>query len=74
LIPTSDGLNKLERAYTASDGSGPVPSLTGNTMVAENIDSLGIFEKHYVWYLTVQTRSGSKEVTREYEINPRLNF
>jgi prepilin-type N-terminal cleavage/methylation domain-containing protein len=75
LVPTSDGLNKLEKAYTATDRSGtPVAGLTGSTTVAENIYSLGIFEKQDVWYLTVQTRSGSKAVMREYEINPRLNF
>lgn len=75
LVPTSDGLNKLERAHTATDWSGtPVPDQSESSMIAENIYSLGIFEKHDVWYLAVETHSGSKTVNREYEISPRLNF
>lgn len=75
LTPTDDGLNDLERTYSAIDTSGdPVPGSGGSTIVATNISGIGILRSGSLWYLNVYTRSGSSEASRTYEINPRLNF
>jgi hypothetical protein len=68
---SSDSLKKLERNQVIRDGEGAELSNT-TVLIADNIYSASLTPQTDSWRLTVETHSGDKSVTREYEISQRL--
>lgn len=66
-----DSLKKLKRREVIRDNGGAVIS-DATSLVATNIHEATLTEQTNSWRLTVETRSGEKSVTSEYEISRRL--
>ncbi len=69
-----DERNWVERFVEVTPGSGP--GSTGQTLIAKNIDSAGyvLDPATYRIKLTVQSSSGSRVISRDYKIDPRVNY
>jgi prepilin-type N-terminal cleavage/methylation domain-containing protein len=68
---SADSLKKLERNQVVRDSGGvEISNTTG--LIADNIYSATLTPQTDSWRLTVETHSGNKSVTREYEISQRL--
>ena len=78
----ADGLKKLKRQYSIYDVDYAPIGDEVTTLVAEYIDSntseFSFSEEDGVWILTIQATSGAGTVTvtetREYKIDPRVNY
>ncbi len=70
-LDSEDSLKQLTRKQVTRDINGVE---IGNTtsLVADNVYSATITPQTDSWRLTVETRSGTRSVTREYEISQRL--
>ena len=68
---SANSLKQLKRRQVARDINGVEISDT-TTLVAGNIYAVTLTQQTNSWRLNVETRSGSKSVTREYEISRRL--
>jgi prepilin-type N-terminal cleavage/methylation domain-containing protein len=68
---SEDSLKELRKRVVTRDNSGSVISDT-TSLVATNIYQATITEQTNSWRLNVETRSGERSVTREYEISRRL--
>lgn len=68
---SANSLKQLKRRQVTRDING---AITGDTtvLVADNIYAATLTPQTNSWRLTVETRSGSRSVTREYEISQRL--
>ncbi len=68
---SANSLKQLKRRQVTRDING---AITGDTtvLVADNIYAATLTPQSNSWRLTVETRSGSRSVTREYEISKRL--
>jgi len=71
-LDSSDGLKKLKRKHLTRDKDG-VEIENRTTFVADNIYTADLSEQDGGWRLTVETRSGTRSETREYEITQRLD-
>ncbi len=70
-LDSEDSLKKLTRKQVTRDING-VEINTTTTLVADNVYSATLTPQTDSWRLTVETRSGTRSVTREYEISQRL--
>ncbi len=70
-LDSEDSLKKLKRKQVTRDING-VEINTTTTLVADNVYSATLTPQTDSWRLTVETRSGTRSVTREYEISQRL--
>ncbi|UCB43110.1 MAG: prepilin-type N-terminal cleavage/methylation domain-containing protein [Dehalococcoidales bacterium] len=68
---STDSMKQLKRNQIARDSEGVEISNT-TALIADNIYSATLTPQTDSWKLTVETRSGDKSVTREYEISQRL--
>lgn len=68
---SSDSLKQLKRNQIVCDNESVEISNT-TVLVADNIYSATLTPQANSWRLTVETHSGDKSVTREYEISRRL--
>jgi prepilin-type N-terminal cleavage/methylation domain-containing protein len=68
---SADSLKELKREQVARDNNGSIINDT-TVLVATNIYSATLTPQASSWRLIVETRSGSRSVTREYEISQRL--
>jgi type II secretory pathway component PulJ len=68
---SEDSLKELKRRQVSHDINGVI---TGDStaLVATNIHEATLAEQADSWRLTIETRSGERSVTREYEISRRL--
>ena len=68
---SANSLKQLKRRQVTRDING---AITGDptVLVADNIYAATLTPQTNSWRLTVETRSGSRSVTREYEISQRL--
>lgn len=71
LFYSEDSLKELQRRQVIRDNNGILISDT-TLLVATNIYEATITEQVNSWRLNVETRSGERSVTREYEISHRL--
>lgn len=69
---SSDSLYKIERTYTVFDQY-QVQKETRDMFVADNINYLSFNEANTPWLLEVTADSGSKRVTRTYEVKARID-
>jgi len=70
-LDSIDSLKKIRRDQLSRDRNG-VEINNKTTLVADNIYSASFLWQDDAWRLSVEARSGTKSVTREYEINQRL--
>jgi len=70
-LDSADSLNKLKRKHLTRDRHG-VEIGNKTTLVADNIYAASLSWQDGKWSLSVETRSGEKSATREYEISQRL--
>lgn len=68
---SADSLKELKRKQVTRDNNGSVISDT-TRLVATNIYTATLTPEANSWRLAVETHSGSRSVTREYEISQRL--
>jgi prepilin-type N-terminal cleavage/methylation domain-containing protein len=68
---SADSLKELRRKQVKRDNNGAITDDT-TVLVATNIYAATLTPETNSWRLTVETRSGSRSVTREYEISQRL--
>jgi prepilin-type N-terminal cleavage/methylation domain-containing protein len=68
---SENSLKELKRRQVTRDINGAVINDT-TIMVATNVYDATLTEQTNSWRLTVETRSGERSVTREYEISRRL--
>jgi hypothetical protein len=68
---SANSLQELKRRQVTHDINGAVMSDT-TVLVATNIYAATLTQQANSWRLNVETRSGSRSVTREYEISRRL--
>ena len=68
---SANSLQELKRRQVTRDINGAVMSDT-TVLVATNIYAATLTQQANSWRLDVETRSGSRSVTREYEISRRL--
>jgi len=68
---SANSLKELIRRQVTRDNSGAVIS-DRTVLVATNIYAATLTQQTNSWRLNVETRSGSRSVTREYEISRRL--
>ena len=68
---SANSLKELKRRQVARDNNGAVISDT-TVLVATNIYAATLTQQTNSWRLNVETRSGDRSVTREYEISKRL--
>ena len=68
---SEDSLKRLTRQQVTRDINGVETSNT-TSLVADNIYSAALTPQTDSWRLTVEIRSGTRSVTREYEISQRL--
>ena len=69
-LDSVDSLKKLKRKQVIRDKNG-VEIDNGMTLVADNINTASLSEQTGGWKLSVESCSGDKSVTREYEISQR---
>ena len=68
---SANSLKQLKRRQISRDNNGvEISDMT--SLVADNIYSATLTPQTNSWRLTVETRSGERSVTREYEISRRL--
>ena len=72
-LDSSGGLKKLNRNYLISDKD-EVEIENKTTFVADKIYMANFSEQDGVWRLTVESRSGTRSETREYEISQRVEL
>jgi len=68
---SADSLKQLKRNQVVRD-TGSVELSNTTALIADNIYSATLTPQTGSWRLTVETHSGDKSVTREYEISQRL--
>ena len=67
-----DSLKRVVKKHTIYNENGQEISSV-NTLLADNIYSANLTKPNDAWKLTVEARSGSKTVIREYEANKRVD-
>lgn len=72
-LDSADSLQKLSRKQVTKDKDG-IEIGSKTTLVADNIYAATLSWQDGVWTLSVEARSGDKSVSREYEINQRLDI
>jgi prepilin-type N-terminal cleavage/methylation domain-containing protein len=70
-LDSADSLKQLSRKQVTCDTNGVEINST-TSLVADNIYSATLTPQTNSWRLTVETRSGTRSITREYEISQRL--
>jgi prepilin-type N-terminal cleavage/methylation domain-containing protein len=70
-LDSIDSLKQLSRKQVTYDINGVEINNT-TSLVADNVYSATLTPQTNSWRLTVETRSGTRSVTREYEISQRL--
>lgn len=66
---------EVRRQLLVYDENGvEIPGLNRTLTIADNIVQLDLTDVPGNWKLTVEARSGSQSVIREYVVNPRLNY
>ncbi len=71
-LDSVDSLKKMKRNEVTKDNDG-VEIGNKTTLVADNINTATFSEITGGWQLNVETRSGDKSVTREYDISQRYS-
>ena len=72
-LDSADSLQKLSRKQVTKDKDG-VEIGSKTTLVADNIYTATFSWQDGTWTLSVETHAGDKRVSREYEINRRLDI